>query len=55
MTIITSTNQLPPGWMQSYCVHTEEEAAGIAKGQTAYLYQSKVINAFYLFIPAGER
>jgi hypothetical protein len=34
-----------------YTVKDEAEAAKIANGQTAYLYQSLIITALYLFVP----
>jgi hypothetical protein len=51
MTTITSPNQLPGGWHRMYTVKDEAEAARIANGRTAYLYQSLIITALYLFVP----
>jgi hypothetical protein len=54
MTIIHSTNALPHGLHMMYQITDEAEAARIANGRTAYLYQSKIITAFYLFVPVVE-
>lgn len=53
MTTITSTNELPHGWMTAYQVASEAEAETIRAGRTAYLYHSKINNGLYLYIPTG--
>jgi hypothetical protein len=53
MTTILSPNELPHGWHRMYTVKDAAEAEKIANGCTAYLYQSSIIQALYLFIPVG--
>ena len=54
MITITSTNALPHGLHAMYQIKDEAEAVKISNGRTAYLYQSRVITALYLFIPVTE-
>jgi hypothetical protein len=55
MTIITSTTQLPDGWLHWYTVRNQAEAMQIADGQQAYLYQPKHWDDFMLYIPVNEK
>lgn len=54
MTTITSPRDLPRGWHRMYTVKDAAEAERIANGCTAYLYQSNIITALYLFIPVAD-
>lgn len=48
---ITSPIELPHGLHQMYLVTDAEEARKIADGRKAYLYDSRIIKALYLFVP----
>lgn len=52
---IQHTYDLPTGTMTMTLVADVSEAERRANGQTAYLYQSKIIKALYLFIPLVEK
>ncbi len=52
MTYITSTIDLPRGWLWAYVVKDEAEALKISNGRKAYFYKSRIVEACYLYIPA---
>ena len=49
-----TTNEIPAGWLRMYQVSSEEEASKVANGREAWLYESKIIDALYLFVPETE-
>lgn len=53
MTPISSPAELPYTncLYELYMVTDEAEALAVAKGREAFLYQSKIITALYLFVP----
>ena len=51
MITIKSPNELPSGWLRMWSVKDEEEAQRIANGRKSFLYQSQIVEWFYLFIP----
>lgn len=51
---IQHTHDLPAGTFTMWQVDNLTDAAYYAAGRTAYLYQSKIINSMYLFIPVIE-
>lgn len=53
MTPISSTNELPYTncLYEMYMVADEAEAAKVADGREAYLFNSKIVKALYLFVP----
>jgi hypothetical protein len=51
MTKIISTSDLGGGLYRMYSVKDEAEATQIADGKKSFLYQSKIIDSLYLFVP----
>lgn len=52
---IEQTADIPHGWLHMYQVNTPEEARQLANGREAWLLESTIIKAFYLFIPVKEQ
>lgn len=49
---ITRTTDLPSGWMEWFQLQNPDEAERVADGREGWLMESKIILAWYLFIPA---
>lgn len=54
ITRVASPICLPYGWYEMHLVPDMEQAVEVADGRTSYLYKSKVIEGYYLFIPVEE-
>lgn len=50
ITVITSTCELGGGEYRMWLIEKNDDPAKIADGRRAYLYQSTIIKATYLFI-----
>ncbi len=51
---IESPNELPHGLHKMIMCQSAEAAEKIRKGRTAYLFKSKILTAYYLFVPVVE-
>jgi len=54
MITIERTNELPHGWHKMIMCKSVDEAEKERDGRTAYLFKSRFIEAWYLFIPVGD-